>query len=400
MDGDHLLERAVDTALLEAVGSRLSAKQLHERRTAALARWRGHTRTMPKMLRKTADPKRMSERVGQALDELYDEHRPLTGEQKARAVTRLASAGPVLRHVPEPDLRDLGTAAGDAGENTAARQIAGHLGMERFLSEGQVYDLHPLGGRRSQNSVLHGKVDGLDVIVKPLKGLSDRGNADHTPYWSVRSGTDAANERGGFLVGERLGLPVSHTVVRKVRGEGKAIVQEKIGGDDSIGGGEWFKGRHGPRPSTDQLARAMRPTAILDAVIGNLDRHLDQFRVGSDGTLYPVDHGIAFPDRPARRGRGLIAGDYDHADPFDPDVEFANTNAMDFNEGERLTARERAALRGMRSSEFAAQLKTAGVSAKAIARTQQRIDALLQHGHLPLDAKRFIYDPEDELAWQ
>ena len=127
--------------------------------------------------------------------------------------------------------------------------------------------------------------------------------------------------------------------------QGKAYVGEWVGKID--GGGSAYLHAH-------------QELAVFDAVIGNTDRHGGNWKTDSAGRIWPIDHGLAFPDL-----KGYTGG---------------NMQWLSVHGGSPLSAQSRRSLEGLRDhrAELRHDLEPL-IGSKAMKLTEQRIDFMLAH---------------------
>lgn len=137
--------------------------------------------------------------------------------------------------------------------------------------------------RASNSTFLAEVVDGdraVPVVYKPRAG--------ETPLWDFPPGTLANREVAAFLLADALGWPrVPPTVLREgPMGEGS--VQRFVEFD--------------PRQHFFTLREAypdvFRAVAAFDVVAGNGDRKSGHCLLGTDGTIWAIDHGLCFNTEP------------------------------------------------------------------------------------------------------
>lgn len=259
----------------------------------------------------------------------------------------------------EPDPTDLpGRPVSVTGSDAAMRHRID--GDEPYT--GAVTDAAHLGG--GINTTLVGTVDdnGTDrkVIIKPVAGAAGR------IYDAIPGNTDPQRERAAYIIAKRLhpDTPAPRVVVRQVDlsgyvaafGQdlsGPAIVQDFKPGKTVQRAGGGF---------SQFTPEEKHKVGLLDAVIGNLDRHHGNMMVSPDGKLIPIDHGLALPTKPTHSG---------------------NTVAIDYVQGEAITPEEDASLRAMLSPEFAAELLSTGLEEDAIVMLRKRVLVILRQGKVP-----------------
>jgi hypothetical protein len=242
---------------------------------------------------------------------------------------------------------------------------------------GNVTGASHLGG--GVNTTLVGTVDdnGTErkIIIKPVAGAAGR-----IFYDAIPGNTDPQRERAAYIIAKRLhpDTPAPHVVVREVDlspytnefGQdysGPAIVQDfKPGMTVQRAGG-------GFRQFTDDEKHKV---GLLDAVIGNLDRHHGNMMVSPDGKLIPIDHGLALPTKPTHSG---------------------NTVAIDYVQGQPITPEEDASLRAMLSPEFAAELLGTGLEEDAIVMLRKRVLVILRQGKVPMRSELGLSSGNDRI---
>ena len=149
------------------------------------------------------------------------------------------------------------------------------------------------------------------------------------------------------------------------------------------------------RPTRPTGARAeAREQAILDAALGNLDRHYGNVKVDGKGNLTPIDHDTTLPDQPVSRD---FFGNHDPMGQFTG--EDGNYMAMEAHVGEKLKGAELRKLDELLKPEFHDQLRKAGLPEASINRMVERVEALKHMGQMPEDPQSFIADPTGRAAW-
>lgn len=173
-------------------------------------------------------------------------------------------------------------------------------GDEQFRGNLEVEGINPYSGI---NPSYLGHANGTPVYIKPESG-------NHQD--------DIAKERAAFAVAHAMGVPVPHTVAREVHiptdlpfapspeeyqedspsgtlhqihrsGPQLAQVQASVGGHN-------LYDSHEPEDVLNEYPERARQIALMDNVIGNIDRHMGNMVIGDDGELYPIDHGATFPE--------------------------------------------------------------------------------------------------------
>jgi hypothetical protein len=215
---------------------------------------------------------------------------------------------------------------------------------ERWL-HGEVTDIKDHGGGINETKIA--KINGKVVFVKPQAGAMNQ--AIHA---GIPAGNDAGRERGAYLVARALGMNnVAPVVVRDVPGLGKCIVQGGVGAAEAR-----IKGM----PRTPQAEKDKRAGALLDMVIGNMDRHAGNVRV-SDDRVFPIDMGLAFAEG------DNVQGGWNH--------DFASRFW-----GTTLTQPERTQLENLLTdAKLWNDLKDGGLPSEAIVRTQRRVKWMLRN---------------------
>lgn len=107
--------------------------------------------------------------------------------------------------------------------------------------------------------------------------------------------------------------------------------------------------------------------AVLDYVMGNTDRHMDNFRTGRDGDIVAIDNSLSFPETPDSR--------FGIRSPFV--WEFRNVELS-----EEVLARVRA----VDLDQLRAAWTDAGLSVKAINGAMDRLVEIRTHGAITGDA--------------
>lgn len=146
-----------------------------------------------------------------------------------------------------------------------------------------------LGGGINASFILE-MSNGAKGVWKPsaaeyMKQLRDCVEEDH----------QARREAAAYIVDSWMGhlAQVPPTVYREVEGDAGALMEFVDAKPPDL---------YSPKRDTSIPLRNAGPEfddyrhlAIFDHVIGNLDRHSNNWMVKSDGELIPIDHGLAFP---------------------------------------------------------------------------------------------------------
>jgi hypothetical protein len=304
----------------------LSDPQRRERIAAAVARWRGHMKSMPPALGRTRTTRRAVENVRGALQALYAHD----GAMHTAVVRQLANLPDRHLAAMNPqDLKDLHAAVQDArprrGRLFGAGTTEEHVGrLEQRLAKlrrrgveppamsrpdeggnGNEWlsgkfdgDLQKLGGE-NVNQVFTGSIGGRKVIVKPFVGMGRNG------YSNLTQGKDSDREVIGPEIADALGMDGhARTAIRDVPGYGTSLVQEFMA-DGGQSARKYWEGRGEFKDiSEDDLQDDLSEMALYDAVTGNMDRHYENFKVMPEPSApsgydaYPIDHGAILPDKP------------------------------------------------------------------------------------------------------
>lgn len=136
----------------------------------------------------------------------------------------------------------------------------------------------------SRGATVRTASNGASILWKTRE--SGRSLRDAVPRYGQNS-----REVAAYLVDKRLGhfARVPPSVSREFEGEkgvATLIVDQAVPGkaDDATG---WLMAR----PQVE----GYRKVAIFDNIIGNLDRHQDNYLMTEQGRVVPIDHGLAFP---------------------------------------------------------------------------------------------------------
>lgn len=184
----------------------------------------------------------------------------------------------------------------NTGSLTAARHCAANPvpGDEKFMNRA-FYEFAP-----NPNAGVH-----ASYIQKgdPPLYIKPEGEADFHSESPIK-------ERGAFVLGNSMGYPIPHTVVRRAtvplqwsNGERQAYasVHEGIPNSRTLGaiisdaGMNARKvGASGYLQYLDQFENQRRRMMLLDQVLGNSDRHTENVLVNQDGEWIPIDHGGSF----------------------------------------------------------------------------------------------------------
>jgi hypothetical protein len=154
--------------------------------------------------------------------------------------------------------------------------------------------------------------DDLGGLKPPTKGMNesyritypgDNGRAIWKPSSgeaqnlrnSIEPGTSHRREVAASVVADILGMDdlVPKTTFRTQQGK-PGSAQHWVEGTQQATG-ETAGNRYGNNP--ENVGRA----AILDYLIGNTDRHMNNWLVGADGRIHLIDHGLSFPKHHERK---------------------------------------------------------------------------------------------------
>jgi hypothetical protein len=221
--------------------------------------------------------------------------------------------------------------------------------------------------------------DGHGVLLKPEKGQYEQ---------AVRAGVGAPSPGGGYkppenglgremaaqVIARSLGVRMPRSVVRKAEfpsyqsydgrsidaGEDDALAVERIANVKVINEVGGYGGLH----EASQKADIYR-IAVMDVIIGNLDRHGGNALVDADGRVWAIDHGLAFPSQ-----HKTYTG---------------NTLVQDRSTGTPLPADIRAALSGMANNwaEITQELRAHGLTDAEITAARARFDYMRNLGRVP-----------------
>jgi hypothetical protein len=124
---------------------------------------------------------------------------------------------------------------------------------------------------------------GLPVVYKPRAG--------ETPLWDFPDGTLCNREVAASIVADALGWPSVPPTVLREGPHGPGSVQLFVDADPRE---HYFTLR-------ERYPEAFRAVAAFDVLAGNGDRKSGHCLLGSDGTVWAVDHGLCFNARPVLR---------------------------------------------------------------------------------------------------
>jgi hypothetical protein len=151
-----------------------------------------------------------------------------------------------------------------------------------LLSRGELRVLGLLP-RASNFTFLSEVVDGADralAVYKPRDG--------ETPLWDFPEGTLCLREVAAYLLARELGWPNVPATVLRDGPHGEGSVQLFVESDPSE---HYFTLR-------DRHPQVFRSVAAFDLLIGNGDRKAGHCLLGTDGTVWVVDHGLCFAADP------------------------------------------------------------------------------------------------------
>lgn len=262
-----------------------------------------------------------------------------------------------------PDASDLpGTRRGGLTQNEWNVRAAEHRQPEDapLLGPFKAGSAKSHGQGGINGSVIAVLETGQKVLVKPVVS-QHHGRI----YNQIPQGGDLPRERAAFLVIQKLGIePNVRPVAREIdfsdqpgfeNRSGLAIVQEWTDPAEPV-----VFSAQGWQSNVADLHKI----ALLDAVIGNLDRHMKNALVtpGPPKRLVPIDHGLAFPEGP------------DHSD---------KREVIRYASGNEITEGERAQLIEIASNEFAQELLDLGLSDEAVIQMRKRVRLILEKNVVP-----------------
>lgn len=189
-------------------------------------------------------------------------------------------------------VRDASKAIGRV-EDDPVKRAANFKVVEEALSDPEAGPLtyrNRLGGGMNTAEVLL-LDNGASAVWKPVSGESKMLLRDN-----VRPGTQTGREKAAYIVDKAMGhLGNVPPVVERTLGGERGIVMSFV--DDA----QPAIGSKAARP-LDPSSDGYRRMAILDNVIGNVDRHSGNWMVNSKGEPIPIDHGLAFPTKNGAQG--------------------------------------------------------------------------------------------------
>jgi len=121
------------------------------------------------------------------------------------------------------------------------------------------------------------------AVYKPRRG--------EMPLWDFPEGTLCQREVAAYVVARELGWPNVPPTVLREGPEGVGSTQLFIEFDTS----QHYFTLEGTN------ADAFRKVALFDVVVNNADRKGGHCLLGSDGTIWVIDHGVCFSDDPKLR---------------------------------------------------------------------------------------------------
>lgn len=147
-------------------------------------------------------------------------------------------------------------------------------------------------GIASTNPIYTGLLDGKDVVLKPEMQLSPVRLRTH-----VEPGYDLEREQAAAHVGAMM-RDIAPTVAPNVLSYdvmetslGRTGVTPFIQGQSLA-----VRARVDPESVGAAIAPDIRRIRLYDGIIGNTDRHEGNVMIGPGMRVYPIDHGLAFPD--------------------------------------------------------------------------------------------------------
>lgn len=155
----------------------------------------------------------------------------------------------------------------------------------------------------STGTTIRAQIGGEPALVKPVSGAMAGLRSQ------IEDGMDSAKDRASHLITRELGIPSPVSVQREVDLSGVVAPWGDYFSDHELCTvQEWAT--WGRQPSyQDHLGTgspSARRTAMLDVIVGNLDRHGGNFFIDTrSGDVIPIDHNLTFPNV----GRGLSGND-------------------------------------------------------------------------------------------
>ena len=153
------------------------------------------------------------------------------------------------------------------------------------LADGPISNVHSLGG--GMNAVYKAEINGTPVIVKPFPDPDIQAQVQDT----IEAGSEPYNEVAASLVAGALGL---RDIVPEVVIRDSSQFSDAYDGKINV---EPYIPNYGDDPDLYNADyRNVQRIALLDAVIGNADRHGGNLLDGEDGSVIAIDHGLSFPE--------------------------------------------------------------------------------------------------------
>lgn len=255
-------------------------------------------------------------------------------------------ARPTVRVAPRTTaLTDVQAQAFGARNSVERAQAMAFVEAALLAPDARVIARQNIGGRHINGTQLLELSNGITSIWKPTRGEVRQQVRRYVPV-----GMQGPREAAAYIVDKRMGHQgrVSPTVIREIEGHAGAL-------SAFVPGARELPAHF--RIDDNELSYVR--IALLDHVIGNLDRKLGNLVLNANGKLIAIDHGLSFPERNGRQAGSRFI--------FDDSIEL----------GDAVTL-----LKGLQNHPtLERELLATGLSASAIDAMYERIDDMVATGH-------------------
>lgn len=168
--------------------------------------------------------------------------------------------------------------------------------LEEALSDPKVriVDSKKLGGGVNTTKLIR-LSNGLRGVWKPNDEAYGRKLRKNIPL-----GQEDGRDRAAYLMDKRMGhaARIPPTVLREFDGK-EGVLSFFVGNAETAGVSHQKAGE----VLFDPVNTGTSPIAVLDNVVGNVDRHSGNWMIARTGQAVPIDHGLSFPYRNGSQGR-------------------------------------------------------------------------------------------------
>ena len=165
------------------------------------------------------------------------------------------------------------------------RALEALSGVPAVLGEGELEPLGLLPGSSNATLLVRARRGDEETLAvyKPVRG--------ETPLWDFPDGTLAQREVAAFELARALGWPNVPPTLLRDGPYGPGAVQAFVALDPE----------HHFFTMEQERADDFRRIAVFDLVANNADRKSGHCRLGEDGRIWAIDHGVCFAEEPKLR---------------------------------------------------------------------------------------------------